>query len=181
MNVCSACTSNAVNVSAAGSNTAINPITSQRSSIAEGRLYRLWLLLPTAVVWMCFAPIAFGSTGWTPATAAAKLKAVYATVDPKAAAVVQANIDQERAGCQCDTNARIGSLLASLKATQTAAKAQSATCRGAGRGVSGRYARFHCTVVVAGTFRAPPDYKLFTASVKVTVRARPFRVLAGWR
>jgi len=123
---------------------------------------------------------ATASSGWTPAQAAAKLKAVYATVDPKAAAVVQANIDQERAGCQCDTNARIVSLLASLKATQTAAKAQSASCRGAGRAVGGRYTRFHCSVRVAGVFRAPPDYEVYTASVKLTVRV-PFRVLAGWR
>ena len=141
---------------------------------------RLRLLLLAVYVALSLTGTAVAVTsGWTPSQAVAKLKATYATVDPKAAAVIQANIDQEKAGCGCDTNARIVSLLTSLKATQTSAKAQSATCKGAGRAVRGRYGRFHCSVKVAGTYRPPPDYVAYTASVKVTVRV-PYRVVAGW-
>lgn len=136
-----------------------------------------------AAVLLAVTGNAVAATGWTPARAAARLKATYATVDPKAAAVIQANIDQEKAGCSCDTNARIVSLLASLKATQTAAKAQSATCKGAGRAVKGRYSAFRCSVKVAGTFRPPPDYVAYTGTVKVTVKVSGarWRVVNGWR
>ena len=140
-------------------------------------------VLSTLVIPLVLASTASASSGWTSAQAAAKLKATYATVDPKAAAVIQANIDQEKAGCSCDTNPRIVSLLASLKATQTAAKAQSAACKGAGRAVRGRYATVRCSVKVAGTYRPPPDYVVYSATVKVTIRVAGarWRVVSGWR
>ena len=123
------------------------------------------------------------TSGWTPSQAAAKLKATYTAPDPKAAAVIQANIDQEKAGCSCDTNPRIVSLLASLRSTQKAAKAQSAACKGAGSAVNGRYSSFRCSVRVAGTFRPPPDYVVYSATVKVTVKVAGarWRVVSGWR
>lgn len=118
--------------------------------------------------------------GWTPAQAAAKLKATYTAPDPAAVKNVQANIDQEKAGCGCDTNARIVSLLASLESAKHLAKPDRVTCKGSGRAVSGRYSRFHCSVHVVSPARLPPDYVPYTATVKVTVRV-PYRVLAGWR
>lgn len=131
------------------------------------------LTLAIGVAGLVIVPTA--SAAWTPAKAAAMIKAKYSTVDPKAAAVIQANIDQEKAGCSCETDARIVSLQASLAAAQHAAKVTKASCKTAGK-------RFHCTATVAGTFRAPPDYQVYTASVKLTlaVKGRGYRITKGW-
>jgi len=165
MNVCSAWKINAWNVSAAGSSTSINPTTSQRSSIAEGGLYRLLLLLPTVAVWMWLAPVAAAAvTGWTPAQAAAKVKATYTTVDQKA-------YDFAKEHGYTDA----------MRVQLHAAKPTSVSCKGAGAATAGRYSRFHCVVQVQGSARIPPDYELYTATKKLTVTVVPFRVLAGWR
>lgn len=148
------------------------------------RRYRIATLSSTAVIALCgyigSAVAANTVRGWTPAQAAAKLKAAYSAPDPKWSAVVQANIDQEKAACGCDTDARLVSLEASLSAAQHLAKPTAASCRSAGRLTRGRSSRFHCTVKVLSSAKAPPDYVPYSATFKVTVRV-PYRVLAGWR
>ncbi len=134
-------------------------------------------VLVGALLLVLAAPAA-AARGWTARQAAAKLKATYTTTDQSAYDVVKANLDQAIAAGE--PQATIDRLTSALDATKHQAKVMRATCRGSGHAVRGMFRRFHCTAAVAGTFRAPPDYKVFAATVKVTVRV-PFRVTAGWR
>lgn len=129
--------------------------------------YRIVLVVVNAIFLLfalsSLAVAANSVRGWTPAQAAAKLKASYTTID-------QQQYDFAKARGWADA----------MTAALHAAKVRAASCKGVGKATAGRYSRFYCTAKVAGTFRPPPDYVPYTATVKVTVRV-PYRVLSGWR
>jgi len=126
------------------------------------RILRMCLVFSTIA--LAFTAIATASGGWTPAQAAAKVKATYTTVDQKA-------YDFAKEHGYTDA----------MRVQLHAAKPTSVSCKGAGAATAGRYSRFHCVVQVQGSARIPPDYELYTATKKLTVTVAPFRVLAGWR
>ena len=63
-------------------------------------------------------------------------------------------------------------------AAQTGGVPDKVTCVGVGKKAR-RYLKFHCTAHVTGEGEYASDG--FSVTVKVTVNARPFRVLAGWK
>lgn len=140
--------------------------------------YRIVLAVATIVLplfaWTSATVAAISVGGWTPAKAAATVKARYDTADPTVVKVIQANIDQEKAGA--NDPAVIAKLEASLEKARHAAKVTSATCKA-------YKTRFRCTAKVAGVFRAPPDYQLFTATKRLTltVAGSRYRIVEGWR
>lgn len=141
------------------------------------------LVLLVFLVTLCVPSFSSGAEngGWTPAKAAAKVKAAYSAPDPKAMAVIQHNIDQQFASGKTEDDPVIVSLRASLEKTKHAAKVLSARCIGVGKSSAGRFARFHCTAQVAGTARVPPDYEVYRATKRLTVKTRPFKITEGWR
>jgi hypothetical protein len=113
---------------------------------------------------LALAPTAIAATGWTPAKAAAAVKARYTTVDQKAYDYAKAR-----------------GLTDAMAAAKHGAKVTKAACKGAGRTTRGLYARFHCTVTVQGSARIPPDYVLYTATKRLTVYAKGGRIVEGTR
>jgi hypothetical protein len=107
------------------------------------------------------------SAGWTPTQAAAKVKATYTTVDQK-------TYDW----------AKEHNYASAMKAALHGAKPTAVACKGSGKAAGGRYSRFHCTAQVKSVMAPiPPDYVLYTATVKVTVTVTGsrWRILNGWR
>ena len=137
-------------------------------------------LLLAIVATLVLASPASAARGWTPTQAAAKLK-TWTTVDQKAHDYTQAKLDKLLAAGTPETDPQVVALRSALKSIDHQAKVTSASCKGAGRATSGRYSRFRCSVKVLGSARIPPDYVLYTATVKVTVRLGPYRVSEGWR
>lgn len=107
------------------------------------------------------APVAhaLAAPRWTTARASATIKANYSTIDQKAY-----DYAQQRG------------LTDAMATAKHAAKPTTVSCAKAHSG-------FHCSATVQGSARIPPDYKLYTATKRLTLRVTGshWRILNGWR
>jgi len=135
----------------------------------------LWVILACVLATTARAATA----GWTVTQAQARVKSTYSIIDPKAYAVVKANLDQAIAGGE--PQATIDHLRSLLLQTLHAATVRKAVCKGVGKAVHGRYGKFHCTVTLVGMPNMAPGYVTFTATQKLTVTVKDLRIISGWR
>ena len=114
---------------------------------------------------------------WTPAQAAARVKATYTDVDTVRLADAMEKLQRDLDGGLPETDPRVVRDRQYIADAKVGAVPSTVKCVGVGKPVKRRFSKFHCTVQLRGTAEWTNDG--FSATKKLTVRL-PFRVLAGW-